>query len=217
MRDGLREQLNDLQRDILRMGTLVEEAIARAVQALKTGDTNLARQVVAADDQIDQFMYEMEQRCLAIVALQQPIASDLRVVGAALKIITDLERMADHAVNMAKGTIKLEGQELVKPLVDIPRMAELAQQMTRSALEAYVHHDAQRADALRETDHHVDALYKQVFNELEALMARNPASIRQALQLLLMARDLERMADHATNLGEWVIYMATGERRILND
>ncbi len=210
-------QLDGLQRDILRMGTMVEESIAVSLQALRERNGALAQQVIDGDDRIDQFMMEMEQRCLHLIATQQPLASDLRVIGAAIKIITDLERMADHCVNMARATRRLIGQPLVKPLVDIPRMAEIVQAMTRTALNAYVHRDPEEAAALSQTDHQVDALYRQVFGDLQALMRQNPDYIDQGLQLLLLARDLERMGDHATNLGEWVIFMVTGDRRILND
>lgn len=210
-------QLDGLQRDILRMGTMVEESIAVSLQALRERNGALAQQVIDGDDRIDQFMVEMEQRCLHLIATQQPLASDLRVIGAAIKIITDLERMADHCVNMARATRRLIGQPLVKPLVDIPRMAEIVQAMTRTALNAYVHRDPEEAAALSQTDHQVDALYRQVFGDLQALMRQDPDYIDQGLQLLLLARDLERMGDHATNLGEWVIFMVTGDRRSLND
>lgn len=210
-------QLSDLQRDILRMGTMVEESIARSLEALRERNAEIAQQVIDGDDRIDQFMVEMEQRCLQLIATQQPLASDLRVIGAAIKIITDLERMADHSVNMARATLRLMGQPLIKPLVDIPRMAEIVQTMTRSALNAYVHRDPEEAARLQAADHGLDALYKRVFGELQELMHRDPSSIDQGLQLLLLARDLERMGDHATNLGEWVIFMATGDRRSLND
>ena len=210
-------QLDGLQRDILRMGTMVEESIAVSLQALRERNGALAQQVIDGDDRIDQFMMEMEQRCLHLIATQQPLASDLRVIGAAIKIITDLERMADHCVNMARATRRLIGQPLVKPLVDIPRMAEIVQAMTRTALNAYVHRDPEEAAALSQTDHQVDALYRQVFGDLQALMRQNPDYIDQGLQLLLLARDLERMGDHSTNLGDWVIFMVTGDRRILND
>lgn len=216
-RHSFHEQLADLQHDILRMGTLVEEAIDKAVRSLRDLNVELARQVKAEDDRIDEMMIGIEQRCLEMIALQQPLAGDLRVIGMALKIITDLERMADHATNIARTTIRLEGERLIKPLVDIPRMAELVMAMTRDALKAYVQRDEKLAASLEERDNAVDHLYKAVFEELEDLMKRDPASVRQGLQLLLVARDLERVADHVTNLGEWVIYMVTGERKVLND
>ncbi|MFO7171722.1 MAG: phosphate signaling complex protein PhoU [Bacillota bacterium] len=216
-RRGFQEQLADLQHEILRMGTLVEETIDRAVRSLRDLDADLARQVMAEDDRIDQLMLEIERQCLELIALQQPLAGDLRVIGTALKIITDLERMADHAHNIARTTLRLQGEQLVKPLVDIPRMAELVMAMTRDALQAYVKRDTGLAAALDERDNEVDNLYRRVFDELEELMKKDPGTIRQGLQLLLVARDLERVADHVTNLGEWVIYMVTGERRVMND
>lgn len=209
-------ELEELQQDLLRMGSLVEKAIAEAVRSLAERDLELAEKVVAGDDLIDDMELDIENRCLRLLALQQPMASDLRVIGTALKIVTDLERMADHASDIAKVTIRLQGQPLIKPLVDIPRMATIAREMTRQSLDAFVQRDVNMALAMIESDHEVDHLYSQVFRELLTYMMEDPRTIQQATYLLFVAMYLERIADHATNLGEWIIYMVTGEKKELN-
>ncbi|MEW6725011.1 MAG: phosphate signaling complex protein PhoU [Bacillota bacterium] len=215
-RSAFQLELEKLRNSLVAMGTLVEEAMSAAVRSLAERDLNLARRVAAGDDEIDRRQQEIEEYAWKLLALQQPMAGDLRTIGTALKIVTDLERMADHAVDIAKVTIRLADEPLIKPLVDIPRMAEIAQQMTREALTAYIHRDAEIAAHLEDTDHRVDELYNQVFRELLVLMMADPKCINQATQLLMVALYLERVADHATNIGEWVIYMISGERRDLN-
>lgn len=209
-------ELEELQQDLLKMGSLVEKAIADAVRSLAERDLELAEKVVAGDDLIDQMELDIENRSLRLLALQQPMASDLRVIGTALKIVTDLERMADHASDIAKVTIRLQGQPLIKPLVDIPRMAAIAREMTRQSLDAFVQRDVNMALAMIESDHEVDHLYSQIFRELLTYMMEDPRTIQQATYLLFVAMYLERIADHATNLGEWIIYMVTGEKKELN-
>jgi phosphate transport system protein len=209
-------ELEELQQDLLRMGSLVEKAIAEAVRSLAERDLELAEKVVTGDDLIDGMELDIENRCLRLLALQQPMASDLRVIGTALKIVTDLERMADHASDIAKVTIRLQGQPLIKPLVDIPRMATIAREMTRQSLDAFVQRDVNMALAMIESDHEVDHLYSQIFRELLTYMMEDPRTIQQATYLLFVGMYLERIADHATNLGEWIIYMVTGEKKELN-
>ncbi|MGE5591934.1 MAG: phosphate signaling complex protein PhoU [Bacillota bacterium] len=216
-RETFHEQLEDLQKELLKMGTLVEEAIHRAVRSLAEKDSDLARQVIEQDDAIDNLELEIEKLCLSLFGLQQPVAVDLRLIGTALKFITDLERMGDHAVDIAKITLRLEGQPLIKPLIDIPRMAELAETMVREALAAYVNRDPQQAYTMIARDDEIDALYGQIFRELLSYMMEDPRAIHQATYLTFVAMYLERIADHATNLGEWTIYMVTGERKELNN
>jgi len=199
------------------MGTVVEEAIERSVRSLAEQDTALAQAVIDGDDQADELELDIEQRCLALFALQQPMATDLRSIGTALKIVTDLERMADHATDIAKVTLRLAGQPLIKPLIDIPRMAAIAQTMVREALSAYVNRDADLAYNMIARDDEVDHLYSQIFRELLTYMLEDPRTVQQATYLIFVSKYLERIADHATNLGEWVIYMVTGERKELND
>lgn len=199
------------------MGQLVTEMIEKAVLSLARQDVALARQVIAADDEIDQLLIAIEMRSLQLMALQQPMARDLRAVGTGMKLVTDLERIADHATDIAEVTIRLEGQPLAKPLVDIPRMAGLAQEMVREALDAYVKQDEAAARSMIAKDHEIDRLYRAIFDELVELMQKNPSIVMQATYLLHVALWLERIGDHATNLGEWTIYQRTGQLEDLNN
>lgn len=205
-----------LQGELLKMGAFVEQAICAAVKSLAMRDLDLARRVIEEDDIADKMQVDIENKSLELIALHQPMASDLRAIGTALKIVTDLERIADHAADIARATIRLGHEPLIKPLIDIPRMAELAQQMVRDALDSFVRGSPDTARRLREADDLVDHLYSQVFRELLVYMMEDPSTIRQATILLMVAQHLERVADHATNIGEWVIYMITGERCDLN-
>ncbi len=215
-RKSFHAELEELQKDILKLGGLVEQAIYKGVKSLAEMDINLAQEVIDNDDVIDSYELEIEIKCLTLIARQQPMARDLRTIGTALKIITDLERMADHSTEIAKVTKRLEAQELIKPLVDIPRMAQLAQRMVADSLQAFIRRDTNLALEMIELDHEVDHLYRQIFRELLILMMEDPRNITQATYILLVARNLERIADHATNLGEWIIYMVTGVRKELN-
>lgn len=215
-RHSFHEQLQELQRDLLKMGVYVNQAIDRAVHSLAQLDGEEARAVIAGDDLVDHMMIDIEKRCFQLMALQQPMAGDLRAIGTILKIVTDLERIADHATDIAKVTVKLEGERLIKPLVDIPRMAARVQTMTREALEAFVARDIERVKAMVAMDDEVDATYRYLFDELMGIMQREPANVRQATYLLMVAMFLERIGDHATNLGEWTVYMVTGELTDMN-
>jgi len=208
--------LENLQQDLLRMGALVEESIFKAVRALIDQDEALAEEVLAGDDLIDTMEIEIETRSLRLIALQQPMAGDLRILGTALKAVTDLERMADHSVDIAKVVLRMKKQPWVKPLIDIPRMAHIAEEMVRDSLTAFIRRDVPLADTLAGRDDEVDGLYGQIFRELLTLMITTPSSVEQATQLLMVAQNLERIGDHATNIGEWVIYMVDGVRRDLN-
>lgn len=199
------------------MGQLVTEAIDNAVLSLARQDSDLARRVIDADDEIDRLLIEIEVLSMQILALQQPMARDLRLIGTGLKIVTDLERMGDHATDIAAVTLALEGQHLVRPLEDIPRMAALAQEMTRRALSAFVSQNEAEARAMIEMDHEVDHLYSAIFSEALEVMQSEPGAVEQATRLLHVAMYLERVGDHATNLGEWTIYMLTGELQELNN
>lgn len=209
--------LQELENAMLKMGSLVEEAIARAIDSLVRQDNELARSVIQGDDRIDALQLEIEDRCLRLIALQQPLARDLRFIGTALKIVTDLERIADHAADIAQVALRLSGEPYIKPLIDIPRMAELARGMLRDSLTAYVQEDVDLAYSMADRDSQVDSLYNQVFRELLVFMMEDPRTIPQATRLLMVAQYLERVADHVTNLGESLIYMVTGERKDLNE
>lgn len=216
-RTSFDEELKNLQSELIKMGTFVSESIDRAVASLANRDVELAKIVVMDDEIIDKYEQDIETRCLKLLATRQPMAVDLRTIGTALKIVTDLERMGDHASDIAKITIRLNGEPLIKPLVDIPRMAEIAQIMVRESLEAFINQDIDLAYSMIERDNEVDSLYSQIFRELLTYMMEDPKTIKQATYLLFVAQFLERIGDHATNLGEWVIYMITGEKKELND
>lgn len=209
--------LEELQQDILRMGSIVEQSIYNSVHSLAIQNTALAEEIIKGDVVVDQMELDIEDKCLKLIATQQPIAGDLRKISTGFKIITDLERMADHAVDIAKVTKRLKGQPLIKPLVDIPRMAALTQQMVKDGLDAYVRGDVELARTLNNKDDDVDHIYSQVFRELLTYMMEDPRTITQATYLLFVARYIERIADHATNIGERVIYLVTGERPDLNE
>ena len=206
------QELEGLRGEILKMGEAVSAAISDAVQSLAKQNEEMARKVIANDDIIDKMEIDIEDHCMVLFALQQPLARDLRVIGTGMKIATDLERMGDHAYDIANVTLRIANQPLLKPLVDIPRMAEMAQKMLNDALRAYVNLDTQLAEAVCHADDEVDYLYQQVFRELLTYMFEDPRTISQATQLIFVARYLERVADHATNIAEWIIYLATGQR-----
>lgn len=212
IRQGFDHELDILRQDLVRMGRIVQEAIRDAVQALAQRDRVLAQQVMDGDDIIDAMQVDIEDRCIALIARQQPVAIDLRILGTGLKITTDLERIGDHAFDIAKIVLAIAGEPLIKPLVDIPRMAILAQDMLQDSLRAYLGLDVRLAEKVCLQDDEVDRLYSQVFRELLTYMLEDPKKINQATQLIFVARYLERIADHSTNVAEWVIYLATGER-----
>ena len=211
-RQSYSQELESLRQDILKMGTQVELAIGQAVTSLTKQDLEMAKLVMAGDDDIDQLESEIEDKCMLLIARQQPLARDLRIIGTGLKITTDLERVGDHAFDIAKITLSIAKQPLIKPLVDIPRMSEMAQKMLRDSLNAYINLDITLAEQVCADDDAVDELYHQTFRELLTYMMEDPTNIKQATQLLFVARYLERVADHATNIGEWVIYLVTGQR-----
>jgi phosphate transport system protein len=217
VRVAFHQQLRAFQEQIIDMGQLVVQAIENATLSLARQDVALARQVLERDAEIDRRMLDIQKQAMQLIGLQQPMARDLRLIGTGMKIVTDLERVGDQATNIAEITLKLADEPLFKPLVDIPRMAEMATAMVRDALAAYVDEDENRARAMIQRDDAVDGLYRALFDELLAIMEREPDKVRQATYLLHVAGYLERVADHATNLGEWTIYMLTGELEELNN
>lgn len=209
--------LKELKQEILKMGSMVEEAVDLSVTALKNQDADMAQKVRAGDEAIDDMELLIEDRCVKLIATQQPMAKDLRKISVAFKIITDLERMADYATDIAKSTIQISDEPLIKPLIDIPRMAKLAQKMVKDSLDSYVNEDVELAMTLASADDEVDSLHSQVLRELLTYMMEDPKTIRQATHLTFVSRYLERIADHATNIGERVVYMVTGKRQDLNE
>ncbi len=214
--DNLEIELKKLKEEILKMGRLLEEQIFKAVKSLVDKDIELAQEVIERDDIMDAMTVEIENKCLQLIALKQPMARDLRFIGTALRIIVDMERMADHAEDICEITIRLHDQKYIKPLIDIPRMAETAEEMVRIALKAYVDGDVDLAMSLVGMEKLSDELYEQVYRDLLLYMMQDAKNIPQASDLLLVAGHLERIADHATNLAEMVIYNVEGRRIDIN-
>lgn len=210
------QELEKLEDDVIKLATMAEEAVAQSVKSLKQKDVDMAQKIIDGDDVLDELALDIENRCFSIIALQQPMASDLRTIGSALKIVTDLERIGDHAVDIAKVTKRLYDKTYIKPLIDIPRMAQITQEMLRASLQAFIKREVTFLDELKEQDDEVDHLYSQIFRELLTFMMADPSTINQAMEFLMVASHLERVADHATNIGEWVYYAVTGERKDLN-
>lgn len=215
-REKFDRDLLRLREDVAAMGTRAGEAIHRAIDALRNRDPVAAEAVIAEDEQIDGLHMELEARCMRLLATQQPMARDLRTIASVFAITIDIERMADHAEGISRATKRLGREPLVKPLVDIPKMEEIVQEMLREALEAFRTLDADRATRMAQKDDMVDSLRSHVFRDLLEIMIRDPATVPRALELVLIAQHLERAADHITNIGERVVFMVTGELRELN-
>ena len=211
MERHLDAELRHLKEELLRMASLAEGAIGLAVKALVSRDAELARQVIASDRDINMAEIEIDELCLKLLALHHPEAADLRFITMAFKINNDLERMGDLAVNIAERTLDLLKEPLLKPLIDIPRMAELAQGMVKDSLDAFVRRDSELARNVCRRDDQVDQLNDQLFRELLTYMIQDPKSIERAVGLILVGRHLERVADHATNIAEDVIFMIEGK------
>ncbi len=216
-RKSFAQELNNLFQEILYMGGLVKKDIKDTVVALKNHDLDLAQKVIDGDDKIDELELQIEDKCMTLIARQQPMARDLRRIGTALKIITDLERIADHASGIARITLRIGQEPHIKPLVDIPRMASIAEEMVTKSLQAFIDEDVEKAYEVCALDDEVDNLHEQIIRELITFMMEDHRNIKQATQLLFVSSYLERIGDHATNLGEWLIFMVTGERKELND
>lgn len=215
-RERFQKAMNMIQHDIIKMGGLVEESIGKALESLRNQDLEMAADVFKIDDLIDELELKIEDACIKLIATQQPTARDLRKVSSTFKITTNLERMGDYAGGIAKATLTIGREPLIKPLIDIPRMAFLAQKMVKDVLDAYVREDEGLAKDIGSADDEVDSLHNQVFNELVLIMVKDPRNINQAAQLLLISRALERIADHATNIAERVVYVVSGKRVNLN-
>lgn len=216
-RDAFHKALGELQQEITRIAALVEQAAGESVRSLINLDIPRAARVIAGDEEIDTLFSEVEDKCVNLIATQQPMARDLRILFTAIKILISLERMADHAVDIARVTICLTDSPLnVKAFAYILLMAGLTQKMIKEGLEAYVRSDVEQAKAMCALDDEVDYLFAVAFQELVNCMRENPRVILQSSYLLFVSRYLERIADHATNIGEEIIYMAIGERKELN-
>ncbi len=209
-------KLQQLHEDLSSMGEAVTKQIEDSINALKEQDEALADKVIEKDDIVDKFEEEIEDKSIKLMATEQPLAGDLRRIFIATKIITDLERMGDHAVDIAKIAKKLIGENYIKELIDIPKMAKIVEGMIKDSLEVYITRDADRAREVSKMDDEVDKLYKNIFAELLIIMRNDPTTINQASQFLFVCKFLERMADHATNICEWTVYLECGERLKLN-
>lgn len=216
VREVFERELRGLESEVVTLGEAVGEAVRAAVDTLRTRDTDRAKRVDRADDEINQRRLDLEERCLALLATQQPTAGDLRVLTAILHIATDLERMGDHAAGIARLVIRMGDEPLIKPLIDIPRMAELVGEMLRAALEAFMRRDADLARSVADRDDEVDALHDQVHRELFLLMIQDPRTVTQATYLMWASHGLERIADLVTNVCERVVFVVSGTLEDLN-
>ena len=204
------EQLGQLRTAVLEMGGLVEEQIGQAVRALIQRDQTLAHATIERDHTVNRFDVEIDDLSLKVLALRQPAARDLRLITTALKITTDLERIGDMATHIAERAIELAGELPIKPYIDIPRMADVARDMLRRSLDAFVREDTELALSVCLADDTIDQLHEQLFRELLSYMVENPATVSRAMRLLFVSKYLERVGDHATNIAEMVIFMVKG-------
>jgi phosphate transport system protein len=216
-RNTFNEQMATLRKDLLQLGAEVARTIVTGVDALKVRDRAVANAMIDHDLEINHRRYEIEERCYTLMATQQPLASDLREIISILLIAIELERIADHAKNLAEIVIHMGNEPLLKPLIDIPRMADLCQEMLNQALDAFARNDARLALAVAQRDDDIDNLYKQVFRELLTFAIEDPHTTQRAMNLLFAAHNLERIGDRITNIGERVIYAATGQLEELNN
>ena len=205
------EELDALKQTILAMGGLVEDQIRRVMRALIERDGDLAQEVIDRDRQVNSYDVEIDEKCVELLALNQPAAGDLRFITTAMKIVTDLERIGDQAVNIAQRAIELNREPQLKPYIDLPRMAGRAQAMVKESLDAFVTRDTELARRVCAADAEVDALKEQIFRELLTFMMEDTRTISRAIRLILISRFMERVADHATNIAEMVIYMVEGK------
>ena len=211
IRTAFHKKLREIQDDVLAMGSMVEKAIKKSVDALKQRDMDKANEVISGDIQVNKKRFEIEQKCTQLIATQQPMAGDLRSILCVLNIITDIERIGDYAEGTAKIVLMIGDEPPLKPLIDIPRMADKAADMLHRSLDALIQHDVEAAKAIADEDDEIDDLYDQVFRELLTYMAEDPHTITRATRLIWAAHNLERSGDRVTNICERVVYMVTGK------
>ncbi len=202
--------LRELQGDLLQLGGMVEKAIIKALDALKNRDMPLAEEIIREDDAIDEKRFDIEEKCIDLIATQGPLAGDLRILITVLHVSTELERIGDYAEGIAKISLAMGDEPPLKPLIDIPRMGDRSMDMLRRSLDSFVNRDIVAARQVWEDDDEVDALYEQVYRELLTYMMADHSAIRRATYLLWIAHDLERIADRTTNIAERVIFLVTG-------
>jgi phosphate transport system protein len=216
IRQEYEHELQELRGSVVAMSSMVDKAIARSMDALIRQDVRMAEEVIAEDRLINEQRWATEENALLIIATQAPMARDLRNIAAAIHIVTDLERMADHAAGTARIVVVTANEPLLKPLVDLPRMAEIARGMLNDAITAYIEGDADTARAVAERDDEVDALYEQIYRELLTYMMADPTTINRATHLLWVGHNLERIADRVTNICERVVFAVTGQLTEIN-
>lgn len=213
VRMAFADEIKEMEQDVIKMGSVVEQMLHKSIEALTSRDVALADEAIAMDDIVDNYNISIEEHCLRLLALQQPMARDLRHIAATMKIITDIERMGDYVVDIAKTAKELSARPLFKPLVNIPKMTDIVKKMLREVLEAFINHDLDLIQQMIEDDDKVDQIDKNLQHDLTELMKKDQSIVNQAIQLILISRYLERFADHVTNVGERVYYMETGEMK----
>jgi phosphate transport system protein len=211
IRTDFNRRLREIQDDILIMGSMVEAAIITSIKALKERDIDIAKQLISDDALINRKRFEIEEKCIKLIATQQPLAGDLRTIISVLNMLTELERIGDYAAGISKIVLMIGNEEHLKPLIDIPRMADKTTLMLRKSLDAFIKQDADKARAVIAEDDDVDNLYDQVFRELLTFMIEDPRTITRATRLIWAAHNLERSADRVTNICERIIYIVTGK------
>ncbi|MBI5048629.1 MAG: phosphate signaling complex protein PhoU [Deltaproteobacteria bacterium] len=215
-REAYHKALKELENELLKMGDMVAKAARDSIEALKKRDMEMSKEIIKNDLLINKKRFEIEGRCLQLIATQQPMAVDLRTIAAILSIIADLERMGDHAEGNAKINVMIGKEPLVKPLIDVPRMSDKGLSMLDRALKAFINRDAKAARAICDEDDEVDAIYDQIYRELLLIMIENPKKIEGATYLIWLAHNLERIADRVTNIAERVVFMVTGKMEEVN-
>ncbi|MGQ9473878.1 MAG: phosphate signaling complex protein PhoU [Candidatus Caldatribacteriaceae bacterium] len=211
IREHFAQEIRELQEDLVNMTHAAEKMLQMAIESLKERNVEKAREVIALDDVVDNYNFRLEERCLQMIALQQPVAKDLRIIAAILKIITDVERVGDYSIDIAKFSIRLAEKPLFKPLVDIPKMAEVVIEMMEAAVDAFLKRDLGIVQRVIESDAQVDTLYRSIHEEIVLYIEKDPSVTRQAIWILMIARYLERIGDHITNITERIYYMETGQ------
>jgi phosphate transport system protein len=207
----LEKELSGLKEKLLGMGALVESQVERSIKSLVDRDNDLARDVIAEDHEVNRLEVEIDEECIRLLALRQPEAGDLRFITTAMKIVTDIERIGDLAVDVSERAVELNEEPMLKPYIDIPRMARAAREMLKNSLDAFVNRDAELARKVLGADDFVDDLNKQIFRELLSFMLEDPHTISRAIRISYISKYLERVADHATNIAEMVVYLVEGK------
>lgn len=211
MRDVLNRELKIIHEEIIQMSTMLEKSIEDTVDALVTQNGELAQKIIDGDDVFDKMERDIEAKCVSLIATQQPVAIDLRTVFSAVKIVTDLERMADHCQDISRITLKLCHEKYVKPLVDLPLMAKEVKLMAKQTVNAFIDNDLEKAKWVCENDDIVDQYFEKIYGDLVHLMENKCENIEQCMMFLMISKYFERMADHSTNISEWVIYNVKGK------